>query len=63
MKRALQGAFWIGVYLFLVGAPLFMLLVGPTPAGRSFWREFSVAIGFAGLAIIFRQEPGRALRR
>jgi predicted ferric reductase len=52
MKRSLQGAFWIGVYLFLVGAPLFMLLVGPTPAGRSFWREFSVAIGFAGLAIM-----------
>ena len=52
MKRVLQGAYWIGVYLFLIGAPLFMLLVGPTPAGRSFWREFSVAIGFAGLAIM-----------
>jgi predicted ferric reductase len=52
MKRVLQGAFWIAVYLVLIGAPLFMLLIGPTPAGRSFWREFSVAIGFAGLAIM-----------
>lgn len=52
MKRALQGAFWIGIYLFLIGAPLVLLLVGATPAGRSFWRELSVAIGFAGLAIM-----------
>jgi predicted ferric reductase len=52
MKRVLQGAFWIGVYLLLVATPLFMLLIGPTPEGRSFWREFSVAIGFAGLAIM-----------
>jgi predicted ferric reductase len=52
MRRVAQGAFWITVYLFLTVAPLFVILIGDTPPGRSFWREFSVAIGFAGLAIM-----------
>ncbi len=51
-KRTLQGAFWVAVYLLLTMAPLFLLLVGPVPEGRGFWREFSVALGFAGLAIM-----------
>ncbi len=51
-KRTLQGAFWITVYILVTMAPLFLLLVGPTPAGRGFWREFSVALGFAGLSIM-----------
>jgi predicted ferric reductase len=29
-----------------------ILLIGPVPAGREFWRELSVALGFAGLAIM-----------
>jgi predicted ferric reductase len=33
-------------------APLFALLLGPVPAARGFWREFSVALGFAGLAMM-----------
>ena len=55
MNRAIQGAFWIGVYLILTLAPLFILLIGPSPKGRGFWTEFSVAIGFAGLAIMGMQ--------
>lgn len=51
-KFALRGAFWIGIYLLLSTAPLFILLIGPRPAGRGFWTEFSVAIGFLGLAIM-----------
>ncbi len=54
-KRAQQGAFWIGVYLLFTLAPLFILLIGPTPPGRSFWTEFSVGLGFAGLAIMGMQ--------
>ncbi len=54
-KRAVQGAFWIGVYLVFTLAPLFILLVGPTPLGRSFWAAFSVGLGFAGLAIMGMQ--------
>src|SRR5262245_54569133 len=55
MNRVIQGAFWIGVYLVLTLAPLFILLIGSTPPGRSFWTEFSIAIGFAGLAIMGMQ--------
>ncbi len=29
--------------------------MGPTPAGRGFWREFSVALVFAGLAMMCLQ--------
>jgi predicted ferric reductase len=33
-------------------APLFALLFGPLPPARDFWTEFSVAIGYVGLAIM-----------
>jgi len=52
MKASLRATFWIAVYLILVLAPLIILLVGPRPAGREFWREFSVALGFAGLSLM-----------
>jgi predicted ferric reductase len=48
----LRGAFWLGVYVALVFAPLFALLVGPAPAGAGFWWDFSIALGFAGLAMM-----------
>ena len=54
-KRYLQGTLWIVLYLLLTLAPLLVLLVGPTPPGRGFWREFSVALGFAGLAMMCLQ--------
>jgi len=50
-----QGIFWILVYLVLVSAPLVILLIGPVPEGREFWRELSVALGFAGLAMMALQ--------
>jgi predicted ferric reductase len=34
---------------------LFILLIGPSPKGQGFWTEFSVAIGFAGMAIMGMQ--------
>lgn len=46
------GAFWLGVYLTLVLAPLFVLLIGPTPPGLGFWWDVSMALGFAGLAMM-----------
>lgn len=52
MRRVLYGTFWIVVYLVAVLAPLFVLLVGPARAGRAFWVELSVALGFAGLAMM-----------
>jgi predicted ferric reductase len=47
-----RGAFWIGVYLALVLAPLFVLLVGPSPPGLGFWWDLALALGFAGLAMM-----------
>lgn len=57
MRRMLilQGIFWILVYLLLITAPLIILLIGEVPEGREFWREFSVALGFAGLAMMTLQ--------
>jgi len=52
VKLYLQGVFWFLVYLIVTLAPLFVLLLGPVSAGRGFWREFSVALGFAGLAMM-----------
>lgn len=46
------GLFWLGVYLTLVLAPLFILLIGPTPPGLGFWWDLSMALGFAGLAMM-----------
>lgn len=37
MISFIQGAFWIGVYVMLTVAPLFLLMVGPAPPGRGFW--------------------------
>jgi predicted ferric reductase len=47
-----RGAVWLLVYLFFILAPLFALLLGSHPPARSFWTEFSAAIGYAGLAIM-----------
>lgn len=46
---------WIGGYLFLALLPLLVLLLHPVPTGRSFWIEFSVALGFLGLVIMAMQ--------
>lgn len=48
----LRGAFWIGLYLALVLAPLFAMVIGPVPPGRGFWWEFGIAVGFAATAMM-----------
>ena len=52
MSRVLSGFFWISLYLLVVLAPIFLMLVPPTPSGRGFWLELSVALGFVGLTQI-----------
>ena len=39
-------------FVLSVLAPLFALLAGAIPPARDFWTEFSVAIGYAGLAMM-----------
>src|SRR5450755_395400 len=52
LRYAMRGAAWVILYLFFILAPLFALLVGPLPPTRDFWTEFSVAIGYSGLAMM-----------
>ncbi|MEL6261436.1 MAG: ferric reductase-like transmembrane domain-containing protein [Cyanobacteria bacterium J06626_6] len=50
------AAFWIAAYLAIALLPLFVLLLYPPSASdRSFWTEFSVALGFVGLAMLALQ--------
>lgn len=50
------AAFWIAVYLAIALLPLFILLLyPPASTGRGFWTEFSVALGFVGLAMLALQ--------
>jgi predicted ferric reductase len=50
LRYAVRGAIWVILYLLFILAPLFTLLAGSIPPTRDFWTEFSVAIGYAGLA-------------
>ena len=49
------AAFWIGTYLAITLLPLLVLLLHLPPEGRTFWTEFSVALGFIGLAMMALQ--------
>jgi len=51
-RRGLRATAWIAVYLLLVAFPLLVLLVGPLPRGGGRWWDFSMALGFAGLAML-----------
>lgn len=48
----LRAAVWIAVYLLLAAFPLLLLLAGPMPQGGGRWWDFSMALGFAGLAML-----------
>ncbi|WP_455217243.1 ferredoxin reductase family protein [Kaarinaea lacus] len=52
MSTIVKTSIWIGVYLILVLAPLFVLLIGPAPAGAGFWWDFAMALGFTAMAMM-----------
>jgi predicted ferric reductase len=52
MNYFLKGIFWTAVYLALVLTPLFILLIAPTPPGGGWRWDFSIALGFAGTAMM-----------
>ena len=54
-RRTLQAIFWIAVYIAITLAPLLILLIGPQLPDQGFWQRFSVALGFAGLAMMALQ--------
>lgn len=53
MKYSLvQAVLWLALYLVLAIAPMAIAFIGPLPDPRGFWVEFSVGLGFVGLAIM-----------
>jgi predicted ferric reductase len=52
VKSALTGIVWVVVYVLLALAPLALVGLAHPPAGRPFLVEFSVALGFVGLALM-----------
>jgi predicted ferric reductase len=52
LRYAMRGTVWVILYLVFILAPLFALLAGSWPPARGFWTEFSVAIGYSGLAMM-----------
>lgn len=49
---AVRKAVWAAIYLLFILAPLLALLTGALPPSRGFWTEFSVALGYTGLAMM-----------
>lgn len=43
---------WLTVYLLMVLAPLIILNMGEVPPGSGFWWDLSMALGFAGMAMM-----------
>jgi predicted ferric reductase len=52
MRLALRGALWIALYVFVSVSPLVFAAIGVMQPGRSFATDFSVALGFVGLAMM-----------
>ena len=46
------GVLWIAVYLVIALAPVFLMLAGPRPQGRPYFRDLSVALAFSGMSVI-----------
>lgn len=47
-----RAVLWIGIYLLFVATPLLILMFGKMPPGKGFWWNFSMAAGFAGMAMM-----------
>ncbi|PCJ88964.1 MAG: hypothetical protein COA54_01705 [Thiotrichaceae bacterium] len=55
MKAFQTAIFWISLYLLLILAPLLLLIFDEVPPGSGFWWGFSMALGFAGVAMMGMQ--------
>src|ERR1700685_3256518 len=51
-RDLVRKAIWSAICLLFILAPLFALLAGNLPPARNFGTEFSVALGYSGLAIM-----------
>jgi predicted ferric reductase len=52
MTLAVRAVFWVMAYLGAVLAPLVFAVIGASQPDHGFWTDFSVALGFVGLAMM-----------
>lgn len=52
MTSVVRGMAWIAIFVGVCLAPLVFALVGASQPGQGFWTDFSVALGFVGLALM-----------
>lgn len=52
MVNVTRGIVWVAVLMGVCVSPLVVALVGASRPGQGFWTDFSVALGFAGLALM-----------
>ena len=52
MRQVAGGILWVGLFVGICVAPLVFALIGTARAGQGFWTDFSVALGFVGLALL-----------
>lgn len=50
-----SGIVWAAAYVVLILLPLLILLMGDRPDPRGFWWDFSMGLGFAGIAMMGAQ--------
>jgi len=51
-RDTVRRSVWSAISLLFILAPIMALLIGAMPPSRSFWTEFSVALGYSGLAMM-----------
>jgi predicted ferric reductase len=52
MTLAVRAVFWVAAYLGAVLSPLVFAVIGASQPDHGFWTDFSVALGFVGLAMM-----------
>lgn len=52
MTLPVRAAFWVIAYLGVVLSPLVFAVIGASHPDNGFWTDFSVALGFVGLAMM-----------
>jgi predicted ferric reductase len=52
MRLVVRGIAWLGILIGICVAPLVFALMSTNRAGQGFWTDFSIALGFVGLALM-----------
>jgi len=55
MEGSTRKRLWVLFYFVILLSPLVIVMIGPRPEPREFWRELSVGLGFVGLTLVGTQ--------